>query len=592
MADQRIQFTELMVGAGHPTKADTLNRLALVGHNTDGSHKAWVDVKEAYGAVGDGVTDDTTAISDALANARQIIFPYGTYLITGDTLAGVSGQTLHFMPGAVLKLATTAGSKTLLNFVGKETISLINPTFDLNQAGAISNIALKMDGSANVVVENPTIINSAATRSFPATAYGYGIYLLGAWENVRVINPHITDIMYGVITHPSSTGKRLTVSKGLMEYLEGDGVEINVSTGTATEIEVEGVTFHKIGSGTSFARGFGVGISNGENITVHDNFFIDMVFQGVHIEDGSKNVDVHDNYFDNCGLSTQDWTYNNAVYCAATTAGKEISNVKVRGNIINTMGSKSNYGICFVGSVDLTNFEISGNYLNMNGADPTGGVSKGITTGSTAKYGQICNNTVINAKGPGMFIRSSYCVVKGNICYDDQGIKTQTYGIEYTDGANYTIFEGNILAGNATGAFLETSVPDGARFINNIEAADQLVGFAVKSSVANTVGSYKIDGPIAYGQRRAVADAAYSMSRYDSYIAYTSLTAGRQVTIPVTNIQAGHEVVIKDEAGAAGTYNILIVPNSGTIDGAASVAISANYGLKRLRWNGTTWFTV
>ncbi|MDP2688963.1 MAG: hypothetical protein Q8P48_02510, partial [Deltaproteobacteria bacterium] len=75
-------------------------------------------------------------------------------------------------------------------------------------------------------------------------------------------------------------------------------------------------------------------------------------------------------------------------------------------------------------------------------------------------------------------------------------------------------------------------------------------------------------------------------------IAYTSLTAERQVTIPVTNIQTGHEVVIKDEAGDAGTYNITIVPGSGTIDGAASVAISANYGIKRLRWNGTTWFTV
>ena len=28
-----------MVGSGHPTKADTLNRLALVEHNTDGTHK-------------------------------------------------------------------------------------------------------------------------------------------------------------------------------------------------------------------------------------------------------------------------------------------------------------------------------------------------------------------------------------------------------------------------------------------------------------------------------------------------------------------------------------------------------------------------
>lgn len=38
MADQRIQYTEEMVGYGHPTKADTLNRLALVDHGTDGQH--------------------------------------------------------------------------------------------------------------------------------------------------------------------------------------------------------------------------------------------------------------------------------------------------------------------------------------------------------------------------------------------------------------------------------------------------------------------------------------------------------------------------------------------------------------------------
>ncbi|MBI5237704.1 MAG: hypothetical protein HY887_04705 [Deltaproteobacteria bacterium] len=39
MSDQRILYTEEMVGASHPSKSDTLNRLALVEHNTDGTHK-------------------------------------------------------------------------------------------------------------------------------------------------------------------------------------------------------------------------------------------------------------------------------------------------------------------------------------------------------------------------------------------------------------------------------------------------------------------------------------------------------------------------------------------------------------------------
>ncbi len=39
MADQIIQHTEEMVGAGHPTKSDTLNRALLIEHNSDGTHK-------------------------------------------------------------------------------------------------------------------------------------------------------------------------------------------------------------------------------------------------------------------------------------------------------------------------------------------------------------------------------------------------------------------------------------------------------------------------------------------------------------------------------------------------------------------------
>ena len=41
-ADQTIAATEEMVGSGHATKSDTLNRLTLVEHNTDGTHKSTI----------------------------------------------------------------------------------------------------------------------------------------------------------------------------------------------------------------------------------------------------------------------------------------------------------------------------------------------------------------------------------------------------------------------------------------------------------------------------------------------------------------------------------------------------------------------
>lgn len=91
-ADQRIQATEKMIGANHPTLSDTLNRLSLIEHNNDGTHKKLTQVKDpyidvrAYGAVCDGTTNDTTAIQSAITatvgNKTKLIFPKATCKIT------------------------------------------------------------------------------------------------------------------------------------------------------------------------------------------------------------------------------------------------------------------------------------------------------------------------------------------------------------------------------------------------------------------------------------------------------------------------------------------------------------------------------
>lgn len=41
---------------------------------------------KAYGAVGDGITDDSNAVTAAIATGRPVFFPSGTYLVTGVTI--------------------------------------------------------------------------------------------------------------------------------------------------------------------------------------------------------------------------------------------------------------------------------------------------------------------------------------------------------------------------------------------------------------------------------------------------------------------------------------------------------------------------
>lgn len=50
----------------------------------------------------------------------------------------------------------------------------------------------------------------------------------------------------------------------------------------------------------------------------------------------------------------------------------------------------------------------------------------------------------------------------------------------------------------------------------------------------------------------------------------------------------GQTYVVKDEEGNAATYAIIVTPASGTIDGAASVAVSTNHGSVRLTCDGAT----
>ena len=90
-ADQTIAATEEMVGSGHATKSDTLNRLTLVEHNTDGTHKAAitglaVTAGKTITATQDTSLDEAVAMSSKapkaspsftglVTTAGQIAFP-------------------------------------------------------------------------------------------------------------------------------------------------------------------------------------------------------------------------------------------------------------------------------------------------------------------------------------------------------------------------------------------------------------------------------------------------------------------------------------------------------------------------------------
>jgi len=106
------------------------------------------------------------------------------------------------------------------------------------------------------------------------------------------------------------------------------------------------------------------------------------------------------------------------------------------------------------------------------------------------------------------------------------------------------------------------------------------------------LGSTKLAGGTIMN-RTAVGAGAYTTLETDYIVAKTAITAsGDTVTLETDTVKAGKVVIIKDESGGAATDNITIATEGAeTIDGAATITISADYGVARVYSNGTNWFT-
>jgi len=88
MADQRIIYTEEMVGATHPTKSDTLNRLAVVEHSNDGTHNPTASLSADLGPGGTAARAAGVTYQNTSAKVRRV-----EVLIVG-TLTGKLSATL------------------------------------------------------------------------------------------------------------------------------------------------------------------------------------------------------------------------------------------------------------------------------------------------------------------------------------------------------------------------------------------------------------------------------------------------------------------------------------------------------------------
>ena len=282
-------------------------------------------------------------------------------------------------------------------------------------------------------------------------------------------------------------------------------------------------------------------------------------YNGLYIAAYENTTGSASRYLINVGTSTA--AGGGGTYSAKCTID-DIGNINASG-AISAVGSISTVSFCWFGgpSYALSNLTVFQNAV-----------------GFSAPYGLFFGST----------ISSSHVLATGN------GQTSLT-----TNGMTHSNFYvGSVTSSVSTGVnvpFISMAVikSPGAITLNGTGTVTNTSSLYVEANAVTAgtnnyglynAGSAKFAGGLAVN-RTAIADTAYTILISDYIVAYTSITAGRNATLP-SGAFVGQQFIVKDESGNAGSFNITVV---GTIDGATNKVINTAYGVLRVYWNGTNW---
>jgi len=279
MADQRIQYNEQMVGSGHPTKADTLNRLTLAEHNNDGTHNKltkvtdpWRDIRADGAVSGEEVG---AIINDSIAASSNILIPPGDWYLEEPITVGAQTVCFWLQYGAVLHVKNnTAGIKST------STSSVVRIIGDgqINGVVGYTGYGIHITGGKLMI----TSLNFYQTNN-------WSIFL----DRTGTGNPAISYSQIGRIFAPDSYGIRIegTAPGGSIDSYWGD---LKFAGSTRSELlyikNATDVTVGSIMGGVNVASKAAIYMEQSRSITINSAFVTSQQYYGYYIDQNCRDV--------------------------------------------------------------------------------------------------------------------------------------------------------------------------------------------------------------------------------------------------------------------------------------------------------------
>lgn len=295
---------------------------ALVGHKAVGSgapvRTVQAKLRESvsvldFGAVGDGVTDDTAAIQAAInaSYGKSLFFPKGTYLssdlsVTQDIkFVGEQDTALFYKANGTNALVSVTGTST--NFAS-ENITY-NGNYS-NQTGTVYSIRFSSAGTESspsyITLENNIFTNGnyadvtiGTSATFPAAVVvrienntfingveGTAINDVRALNISSACNVIITGNYFGFGRTPTTYGRA-----GIVSFISG-------YSGTASRGVISDNIFHNMGRSSAASNGVLGAIdcyAGGVDLSIDGNSLINSYGRGIQLKSDSNNVVISNN---------------------------------------------------------------------------------------------------------------------------------------------------------------------------------------------------------------------------------------------------------------------------------------------------------
>lgn len=520
--DSRMQEAiEAFLKSAPPTEATVLN------------------VKSAaFGAIGDGVADDTAAIQKALDQARAqgggvVYLPEGTYK-TSKNLYVYSKTKVTGHAAKVSKIDTDDGYAVFEIAAEQREVVIDGLWIDNNKSSG--NIGVDFQTNVSKVWITNNTFTGIHTQSVNINATGV--------KQIQVSGNHFEEVAYGVLTNLLATDVAdVRVVNNQFINIHGDAIELN----HPGEAYASGMNFVIAGNymsvppgfGGSGGAGFGIGIAGATHVTIMGNVIENARYEAIHIEDEAKHITIVGNVINgvkaepdfnlNSGVYVIDGDYitvsGNAIRGAADygvhfeyAPDREATHAVVTGNTITDGGQG---GIRIAGYTGESNIVVSQNIVTDNEGN-------GIELAGDLRNVKVTDNVVKNNTGYGLFLEHSGrgWHLAGNAFYGNGAgdigfgsgyavpvpLRDQTALIEETvsvaegdEASRYTAWRDAFSLGSgAEGVLYVTAVRDGNRSTKMYRLSWDGTTLATTQIAHDGQGAIEVDTPSMNGKRLQV----------------------------------------------------------------------------------------